>query len=108
VSPKHSISFCPICGGGLCGVRICGITATHAQPPPQRQIHGLIVCDECEAVWLEPDLESDHQYPDAVDARCPICDEPLWGPQSRWADRNDIADLGWASRVDHQLDRIDT
>jgi uncharacterized paraquat-inducible protein A len=83
MSPIHSIGFCPICGGGICGVRICGTESPH----------GLIVCDECEAIWLKPDLDSQHQYPSAEDARCPICNESLWGPNSRWANDEDLKSL---------------
>lgn len=107
VSPKHSIDFCPICGGGLCGVRVCGLNAddhdaANSQPP-----HGLVVCDECEAIWLEPDITSDHQYPTLGDARCPICCEPLWGSNSRWADLADVDAIGWRNAVNQELDRGD-
>jgi len=94
--PKHSIDYCPICGGGLCGIRICGI---RDEVP-----HGLIVCDECEAIWKTPDVSSRHQYPDAEDARCPTCERPLWGPQSRWANWDDCSELGWLDAIDPQLD----
>lgn len=98
VSPKHSIDFCPICGGGLCGVLVCGINSPEANP------HGLIVCDECEAIWLQPDLTSDHQYPDPGAAQCPICRDALWGPNSRWADETDLKELGWNTSVNRELD----
>jgi hypothetical protein len=94
--PRHSIDYCPICGGGLCGIRICGMT--------DDKPHGLIVCDECEAIWTEPDSTADHQYPDAEDACCPICKKPLWGPQSRWANWDDCSELGWIDAIDPQLD----
>ncbi|TWU42398.1 hypothetical protein [Novipirellula artificiosorum] len=102
MSPKHSIDFCPICGGGLCGVRICGLRRQDNQMASGG--HGLIVCDECEAIWLEPDVSAPHQYPDACDARCPICNEPLWGAQSRWADADDLELLAWSRFVNHDLD----
>lgn len=105
MSPRHSVRFCPICGGGLCGIRLCtgDSEADRNLLPP----HGLIVCDECEAIWLEPDLASDHQYADAVDTRCPICCQPLWGEAGRWADMKDIGTLGWTAAVNRDLDRID-
>ena len=40
MNPFHSIGFCPVCGGGLCGVRLC------SEDSP----HGLISFDECEAI----------------------------------------------------------
>lgn len=107
--PKHSIANCPICDGGLCGIRVCGLDRGGAQRRLARLgydgIHGLVVCDECDAIWLEPDVTTVHQYPSVVDARCPLCDEALWGPQSRWADLHDIQRLGWEGAVDHALDR---
>ncbi|MDG2222524.1 MAG: hypothetical protein P8L85_14190 [Rubripirellula sp.] len=93
MNPLHSIGFCPVCGGGLCGVRLCG----------EESPHGLIVCDECEAIWLEPDLSAPHQYPSAQDAKCPICDLPLWGESSRWAGEADLKLLGWEDAIDRQL-----
>ncbi|TWU45402.1 hypothetical protein Q31b_05740 [Novipirellula aureliae] len=101
MTPKHSIDYCPICGGGLCGVRICGLDETTPHP------HGLIVCDECEAIWLEPDISSPYQYPDADDSRCPICSQPLWGNQSHWANEKEVEQLGWKGYINPTLDPID-
>ena len=128
MSPKHSIDFCPICGGGLCGVRVCGLTtpgpssdhrsaskngngenddnlADAAETDARRHPHGLIVCDECEAIWLEPDTSTDHVYPKAEDAACPICAQSLYGQQSRWATMAYVEALGWTSAVNPALDQ---
>lgn len=107
MNPKHSIDFCPICGGGLCGIRICGLSEDGTSVIPIRGTdtpHGLVVCDECEAIWLEPSVASDHQYPDAEDAKCPICNDSLWGKNSRWANREEIDALGWSAAVNPNLD----
>lgn len=96
--PEHSIDYCPICGGGLCGIRICGID-TNAP-------HGLVVCDECEAIWLSPSITAPHQYPDSSNAACPICLAPLWGDQSRWATYEDCVVLGWEHAIDPELDHL--
>lgn len=80
--------------------------------PPSRQIanqlrsnqHGLVVCDECEAIWLSPDTETDHIYPDPENARCPICHDALWGQSSHWASMSEISELGWDHTVDSKLD----
>ncbi len=93
--PRFSLGQCPICEGGLCGIRICGIDSPHP--------HGLVVCDECEAIWRSPDLSSPHQYTDSVDARCPVCARELWGENSRWADWDDVVRLGWQSMIDPGL-----
>ncbi|WP_417731734.1 hypothetical protein [Rosistilla oblonga] len=95
MTPHYSIDYCPRCGAGLLGIRICGLGTDEP--------HGLVVCDECESIWLEPDVTTPHQYPDASDARCPKCTDPLWGPQSRWATREDLVQLGWQDRVDPEL-----
>ncbi len=106
MSPKHSIDFCPICGGGLCGIRICGVASQQSETPSagSNGPHGLVVCDECEAIWLDPDVSTAHQYPAAEDARCPICKEALWGDSNHWADADDLKLLGWEFAVNHALD----
>ncbi|MEZ6090606.1 MAG: hypothetical protein R3C05_21815 [Pirellulaceae bacterium] len=95
MTPHYSIDYCPVCGAGLLGVRICGL-GTH-------DAHGLVVCDECEAIWKEPDVSTPHQYTDASDARCPKCALPLWGPQSRWATAEDLVYLNWQHAIDSDL-----
>lgn len=97
MNPLHSIGFCPVCGGGLCGVRLC------SEDSP----HGLIVCDECEAIWLQPDLRTPHQYPSAEAAKCPVCDRDLWGESSRWAGETDLKLLGWENAIDPELSQED-
>lgn len=123
MSPQHSIDFCPICGGGLCGIRIIGAPAVNdtedapAQPPldqqasaidpasiTQTQPHGLVICDECEAIWLEPDISTVHQYPDLENAVSPISGQPIWGDGSRWASMEDVELLGWTEAVNPELD----
>ncbi len=85
--PVHSVDLCPLCGCGLCGIRVCGMNTDHP--------HGLVVCDECEALWTEPDTTSEHQWRDAEDPRCPICNESLWSSNGRWALREDLERIGW-------------
>jgi hypothetical protein len=41
----HYVGSCPCCGQGLLGIRICC-----------EQGMGLVVCEECEAIWVHPDL----------------------------------------------------
>jgi hypothetical protein len=93
--PLHSVDECPICGCGLCGIRICGLGTERP--------HGLVVCDECEAIWTEPDTSVANLWRDPEDPRCPICQEPLWGAQSRWARREDLELLGWQHAFDPEL-----
>lgn len=65
--------------------------------------HGLIMCDECEAIWMSPDPESPHVYPDAESAACPICQNPLFGDEVRFASQSDLEQLGWAGAIDPAL-----
>jgi len=89
--PLHSVDVCHVCGCGLCGIRICGLSTEHP--------HGLIICDECEALWTEPNTHADPIWRDAENPTCPICGQPLWGPDSRWANRGDLVHLGWQKRI---------
>lgn len=98
MSPRHSIGCCPICGGGLCGIRVFD------DPSDTGSLHGLIICDECDAIWLEPNLSSQHQYPDAERPCSPITGQPIWGERSRWASSDEVEALGWSAAVDHELD----
>lgn len=95
MNPLQCVDHCPICGDGLCGIRICGIDTNRP--------HGLLVCDECEAIWLQPDTSSEHRYGDPSSPRCPICEMPLWGEQSRWASLQDCRSLGWQEAIDPNL-----
>ena len=94
-TPLHSVDYCPVCGCGLCGIRICGFDGEHP--------HGLIVCDECEALWTEPNTYGPHVWRDAENPCCPICDEPMWGSHSRWANREDLDRLGWREQANPML-----
>lgn len=122
MTPLHSIDFCPICGGGLCGIRIIGSPpAGSAEDSPvenaaenaavansefdsQTHLHGLVICDECEAIWLEPDVSTVHQYADLENAVSPINGQPIWGGSSRWASMEEIELLGWTEAVNRELD----
>ena len=95
LTPLHSIDECPVCGCGLCGIRICGYQTDEP--------HGLIVCDECEALWIEPDTCSPHVFRNSENPCCPICGEALWSSHSRWAYREDLARLGWLWQADPAL-----
>lgn len=108
MSPQHSIDFCPLCGGGLCGIRICGIQRDNLSEQDanvsSESPHGLVVCDECDAIWLEPDLTTAHHYPDVENAKCPVCHDALWGANSRWANREDLILLQWDLAINPALD----
>jgi hypothetical protein len=94
-TPFHSIGVCPICGDGLCGIR--------TYESGHDSTYGLIVCDECDAIWTEPDLSAKPHFPDTEDERSPVDGQPIWGPTSHWADLNECARLGWLESIDPRL-----
>lgn len=60
------------------------------------------MCDECEAVWLEPaavgrDLPSGARGPAFV---VPELGVSIGGPAAMWANREQIEARGWASYID--------
>ena len=87
--PWVHIGECPVCGDGLCRVRCCRAEASRA---------GLFaLCDECEAIWLEPSTSSEHQFIDSQEPRCPLCHKPLYDEHCRWALPEDLLGTPWAS-----------
>lgn len=82
------VGNCPCCDQGLLGIRICC----------EDEI-GLIVCDECEAIWLEPARCTPAIFTEQPDSRCPRCDRPIWQPPSHWAAADEVERLGWQREV---------
>lgn len=66
--------------------------------------HGIVICDECEAIWLEPDLNTVHQYPDIDRPASPVTGQPLWTGDARWADFSECEALGWQHAINRDLD----
>lgn len=90
-SPWIHIGECPICTDGLCRVR-CSPAADGS-----KQLYAM--CDECEAIWLEPSTSAKHIFPDAEDPLCPLTNVPLYGSTSRWASVEDIKGTAWEFEV---------
>ena len=86
------VGNCPICQCGLRRVRAC------AGSGGKQKLHGYILCDDCETMWLEPDVHSPHSFPDSESPACPICNQPLFGDQARWASVEDLETLGWQNQ----------
>ncbi len=82
-SPWIHIGECPVCVNGLCRVRAC------QDASGKRHLYAM--CDECEALWLKPDTTSERVYPQSEDPLCPICSQPLYGPQAHWAAPDEVA-----------------
>lgn len=90
-SPWIHIGQCPICTDGLCRVR-CSEASDGA-----KLLYAM--CDECEAIWVEPSTSAQHQFPDAEDPLCPLTKVPLYGSTSRWATIDDICGTAWENEV---------
>lgn len=94
---RHNVSSCPICRDGLCGVRAYFDSSGELA-------HGLVVCDECEAIWLQPDTGGVHVYAAPESPRCPISGVGLYDRVfSRWANEDDIVALGWSAAIEPEL-----
>ena len=79
---------CPICEGGLRRSRTCGLL--------HNDLHGFIMCDECEALWSEPTSPT-HHFGSADSLACPVCGEAVWSENSHWSTLEDVCLLGWYS-----------
>lgn len=81
------IGECPVCVDGLCRVRCC--------ESEQGEGHLYAMCDECEAIFLEPSTSSERSFPSAESPDCPICARPLYGPQAHWATAQELEHTDW-------------
>ena len=88
-----SVGSCSRCQQGLLGVRICC--------PDEI---GLVVCDECEAIWLDAECTGPPLYPDSPGSLCPRCGQDLWQSASHWATAEEVDRLGWARFVQDAWD----
>lgn len=84
-----NVGNCPVCQCGLRRVRAC------MGSPEVPHLHGYILCDDCETLWLEPEQSSGQHLTQIESPACPVCRLPLYGPQSRWATEQDLLELGW-------------
>ena len=82
----YYIGECRICGGGLRGVRICPAG------------HAAVLCDECEAVWTDPDSDRP-MFSTPREAACPTCGADLLGEGSHWAGMREVRASGWREVV---------
>ncbi len=90
-SPLIYAGICPKCEGGVCRVRLCGVAA--------KQLHGMVLCDECEAMWTSPDLKAPPTYLDPENPTSARTGESIWDESNRWATVEDVCLLGWLDRL---------
>lgn len=82
------VGFCPVCGQGLLGVRMCSSDA-----------HAVVMCLECDATWLDRALKEAPLFPRQPDLPCPNGDGWLRLEPSHWADAEEVAKVGWTDAV---------
>lgn len=92
------IGECPCCVNGLCRVRSCQDSSG---------THLYAMCDECEAMWIEPSTNGPRCFPDIDDPRCPICNLPLYGPQTHWAEAHELLGTPWSEVAIYDLPSAD-
>jgi hypothetical protein len=83
----HYVGFCSVCGTGPVGIRVCANGG-----------HPVMLCDECDATWTEPNLSGDPTFPAQPSLPCPICSGSLRKPPAHWALQDEIEAFGlrWA------------
>lgn len=89
-SPWIHIGECPVCVNGLCRVRTC---------MQDGSVHFYAVCDECEALWLAPNTASPRTFPDAIQPKCPVCQQDLYGVQAHWALADELRGSEWMANA---------
>lgn len=84
-------TYCPICRSGLRGILRCSDKKTL-----------VIICDECDAIWLDPvNLDADQALfvspPDFVipGLDCSVGDKQDAG----WATRDEVKAYGWENFI---------
>ena len=81
---------CPTCGEyGLMGIRICDGEGHHA----------VLMCDECESIWLSLDITGKPHDLDLSEYLCPYGDGTLARPEGHWASKEEIQQAGWWDAV---------
>jgi hypothetical protein len=82
----YYVDQCPICEAGLRGFRTC----------PQG--HVVVLCDECEAVWISP-YGNGPLFSAPPATHCPQCGSDLFDSHAHWSDTQEIGAAGWQDSV---------
>jgi hypothetical protein len=80
----HYVGFCRLCGTGPLGLRACGGCGEL-----------VVLCDECDAMWLDANFSARPQFGSQDDLPCPYCATSLLRPPSCWASQARIAKVAW-------------
>jgi hypothetical protein len=90
-APIIYVQSCPICGDGLCRVRVCCV---------EQRVQGFILCDECEAMWTDPSmLDRVHNDTSCGESHCPGTNLSVWDKNTHWANAGEVCLLGWFDQV---------
>lgn len=76
VVPKLVVGACPFCEQGALGIRVSA-----------SGMRVVALCDECDAVWLDPAVKDGPHFPEQPHLPCPGDGSPLRDTPARWADR---------------------
>ena len=89
------IGTCSVCGTGTIGIRVAASA-------------GCVVgmCDECDAVWLDHQLQDGPHFPQQPELPCPRDGSSLRSAPAHWADQTEAAAAGWSSAVLGETDAI--
>jgi len=87
-STLYVVGYCPSCGTGPLGVRICGACGRPA-----------VLCEECDALWPSTDTTGCPVFPRQPDVPCPDCGGSLVDRPSHWARFFELESLGWQDRI---------
>jgi hypothetical protein len=84
----YYVGICPFCEQGSLGIRICS-----------KEHDAVILCDECDALWLSVDFTEKPLFPVEPDLPCPCCPGNLTDSPAHWAGFGEIYQSGWIAEV---------
>jgi hypothetical protein len=84
-------SECPVCGVVALGIRVCVGTDESL----------IVLCDECDSIWLDPELKDGSYASEHPEWLCPDSDRTLKSPKSYWATEEQIKAIGWWQYIVH-------
>jgi len=84
----YYLGFCRICSTGPLGLRRCGECG-----------NVVVLCDECDAIWISADLKDKPHLAQAGELPCPECKASLVDAPSRWATKTQIEATDWLQQA---------
>lgn len=82
------LGFCSSCKTGPLLVRLCGGCGLPC-----------VLCDECDAMWVGPEVDAPPMFPAEEDASCLHCGGSLWSEESSWASADRLTEMGWGAYI---------